>query len=134
MKSLVQLGAISFCSVSLLRVDAAKTVDHSTKIQLVEQLAACDPKGINITSSVKRVCPYGSSCEEDDETGEYFCIHKDLFPPNGNDIAGFLLIIISTALAAGGGIGGGGLLVPIFWLVCTRAPADMHARAISSAC
>merc|ERR1711865_252208 len=56
--------------------------------------------------------------------------HKDLFPLDNTDYAGFFCGAVGLMIAAGGGIGGGGVLVPLFILVMGFHPR--HAIPLSN--
>lgn len=56
-------------------------------------------------------CKYLNTCED----GE--CAHKSLYPPDGAEIVGTIVVIVIAALANAGGIGGGALMVPILILI-----------------
>lgn len=45
------------------------------------------------------------------------CVHKDLFPPNINDLTMTILIFIASLFTTIAGIGGGGLLIPIYMMI-----------------
>ena len=45
------------------------------------------------------------------------CHHKDLFPLNGYDYLGIVVLFTGSALASGGGVGGGGLFIPLLILI-----------------
>lgn len=56
--------------------------------------------------------------------------HKDLFPFDWTDYAGFIFATMGLIIASGGGIGGGGMLVPIYILVMHFSPK--HAIPLSN--
>lgn len=56
--------------------------------------------------------------------------HKDLFPLDNTDYAGFFCGAVGLMIAAGGGIGGGGVLVPLFILIMGFHP--YHAIPLSN--
>ena len=45
------------------------------------------------------------------------CSHKDLFPMNGSEVSGAIMIFIGYMLCAAGGIGGGPVSLPILVLL-----------------
>ena len=42
-----------------------------------------------------------------------FCAHKNVFPANGSEIAGVIILPILLGFANNGGVGGGGLIIPV---------------------
>lgn len=42
-----------------------------------------------------------------------FCAHKNVFPANGSEIAGVIILPLLLGFANNGGIGGGGLIIPV---------------------
>ena len=41
------------------------------------------------------------------------CVHKSVFPQNGLEIGGIIILPLLLGFANNGGIGGGGLIIPI---------------------
>jgi uncharacterized membrane protein YfcA len=48
--------------------------------------------------------------------------HKDLFPLDGYDYLGTVLIGVGLMIAAAGGVGGGGIVVPLRIIICGVHP------------
>ena len=47
------------------------------------------------------------------EDGDHVCIHKGVFPLQGIEIGGTVVLTILMALAVMSGMGGGGIIVPL---------------------
>lgn len=43
----------------------------------------------------------------------YMCLHKDVFPITGSEIAGIIILPLLLGFANNGGVGGGGLIIPV---------------------
>lgn len=41
------------------------------------------------------------------------CLHKDVFPITGSEIAGIIILPLLLGFANNGGVGGGGLIIPV---------------------
>ena len=66
-----------------------------------------------ITTHAEEECDGDSDCRFYNTWDGGECTHKDLWPPEGGEIGGTLLIILFAALSNAGGIGGGPIMIPI---------------------
>ena len=86
---------------------------------MIKQIAVFSILSLIVAASYPKE---GMSCISDEDcwqpfefcsTVEAVCEHKHVFPINGNEWGGYVVIVLAIMFANAGGLSGGGIVVPV---------------------